>query len=409
MTISYPATRLLSTLTLFLITLAPSAAQPVANPNYEIFPGPEQISHDVSALGGDEARYYKKFIDYIAPNGKPIRIVAQEDVTDEQLLGAYGILSFYLTPVPGSAFGADKTDVANHIANSRQIINMPNGGDGSQPEEIVTGQPLYAREFPMEGTRAYLENDWDQRNAGFEEILHFVHDFGIGTVNGEGALKPAYQSQIFDATENALAKKLWGHDSAETREWINDLREEGSLEQEYLAALIDSYYGLWGAWQETPGGMWGIYVAKTREDIARKDPQGYALIDKFFPQYLTYMARIDAGFSGTFLMHRDPKHAYTHKSQYLLKARLTGSKNANLVGNDADNVMMGNGGKNILDGLAGNDVVQFSGPRANYEIDMDNKDVVVTDTTGVDGTNVLRNIEILRFRDADVAAHDIQT
>ena len=32
----------------------------------------------------------------------------------------------------------------------------------------------------------------------------------------------------------------------DTSDWIDELRDEGSLTQEYLASVIDSYYGLWG-------------------------------------------------------------------------------------------------------------------------------------------------------------------
>jgi hypothetical protein len=48
---------------------------------------------------------------------------------------------------------------------------------------------------------------------------------------------------------------------------LKELTKENSLSQEYLASLVDSYYGLWGAWTESNShGMWGIYIAKTREE-----------------------------------------------------------------------------------------------------------------------------------------------
>lgn len=48
------------------------------------------------------------------------------------------------------------------------------------------------------------------------------------------------------------------------------MSREGSLEQEYIVSVIDSYYGLWEPWTEGTGGMWGSYVAKTRYEIAEK-------------------------------------------------------------------------------------------------------------------------------------------
>ena len=56
---------------------------------------------------------------------------------------------------------------------------------------------------------------------------------------------------------------------------VDELEAEGSLAQEYIASVIDSYYGLWGPWDEAEGGMWGIYVAKTRDEMTRVDPAGH--------------------------------------------------------------------------------------------------------------------------------------
>ena len=67
-----------------------------------------------------------------------------------------------------------------------------------------------------------------------------------------------------------------------------------------MASVIDSYYGLWGAYTGEYG-MWGGYIAKTREDILVKDTQGAELMNnKFFHPYLTYNARIDESFTGEF-------------------------------------------------------------------------------------------------------------
>ena len=46
--------------------------------------------------------------------------------------------------------------------------------------------------------------------------------------------------------------------------------------------------------------MWGIYIAKTRDDIRTKDAKGIGIVEKFFHPYLTYVAEIDSGFQGTF-------------------------------------------------------------------------------------------------------------
>ncbi|PIE77474.1 MAG: hypothetical protein CSA15_12780, partial [Candidatus Delongbacteria bacterium] len=96
----------------------------------------------------------------------------------------------------------------------------------------VTGQPLYQNEIQVEGHSWYMNQNYQHRDAAFEEILHFVHDNGIG-VDGNGTFRgalPAYQKEIKAAQKNALANNLWGigQDS-----WIKELTKENSLSQEY--------------------------------------------------------------------------------------------------------------------------------------------------------------------------------
>ncbi|MGB3863749.1 MAG: hypothetical protein WA915_16850, partial [Candidatus Aminicenantaceae bacterium] len=83
--------------------------------------------------------------------------------------------------------------------------------------------------------------------------------------------------------------------------------------------------------------------------------------------------------------------------------------NANLTGNDYDNVLTGNDGNNILMGGAGNDTLEggggkdtavFSGSRSEYIIKIHNGDSKVADNKpGRDGEDSLKNIEILKFSD----------
>ena len=56
--------------------------------------------------------------------------------------------------------------------------------------------------------------------------------------------------------------------------------------------------------------------------------------------------------------------------------------------------------REVLNGVGGTDTAVFSGVRANYTVDFNaDRSVTVTDTTGVDGVDTLRNIEKLRFTD----------
>ncbi|MCT4620090.1 MAG: hypothetical protein N4A62_11950 [Marinisporobacter sp.] len=382
----------------------------ISNPNYKRYVSEKDISRDTSKLGGVYKKYYSKYIQYMAPNGKPITIVAQDQVTDEQVLKAYNQLSFYLED-----FGAyKKGHVANKMAENSAVLVMPNGADGKSdiPEEAVQGQPLYQMEVPTVGSKWYTKNDYEHRDAAYEEILHMVHDYGIGIKSNPGAL-PDLQKEIYKAMKSSLPKNksdwgkkgLWGLDS---KDWLLELEKEGSLEQEYLASVVDSYYGLWAPYTENDGGMWGIYTSKTREDIKKNDPMGYKIVSEFLPSSITYMARVDSEFSGTFKMYYDEKEPYTHKSKYLKNARLLGNKNTGLIGNSESNILMGNSGNNEIDGKEGVDIVQFAGKSENYKIELKDNIAIIEDQLNGDGKDTLKEIEILRFTDKDILVKDLK-
>ncbi len=347
-------------------------------------------------MGKLYTKNFNRYTKVTTPNGGSIHIVAQDKLTDEQIIRCRSVLEFYLTNYPGSKYGADKSAVANKMADNNAILCLLNGqDDGKNPVgNKVTGQPLYQNEIQVEGHSWYMNQNYEHRDATFEEILHFVHDNGIGVDNNGkpsaiGAL-PAYQTDIRAAQKNALSNKLWGmgQDS-----WIKELTAENSLSQEYLASVVDSYYGLWGAWTEsTTNGMWGFYVGKTRADIKTDDPMGYALMDnKFFHPYLTYNARIDSALNGNFSLKFDKSKPYTHHSRYLKDVTLLGSNNNTVTVNELDNNITGNSGINT---------VIFSGKHSEYTIKTSDGVTTVTDkTTDRDGTNTLSKIEKLQFTD----------
>ncbi len=372
----------------------------IENANYINYVNEDNIIRDVTKLDKKYEKHFSKFIQYIAPNNKPITIIAQDQVSDEQLLKAYNILDFYLT----NHKDYDMKKAANLMAENGALLMMPNGADGqsSISESILTGQPLYQMEVPVTGSDWYINNDYEHRDASYEEILHLVHDYGIGTSTNAGAM-PYLQRTIKKAMENALPenkedwgqKGLWGLGSAS---WLKELSREGSLEQEYIVSVVDTYYGLWQPYTDTDGGMWGIYIAKSREEVKVKDPNGLQAVESFLPKYFTYMDRISPKFEGTFHMQINEDIPYTYKSQYIINAQLTGSNNSNLIGNDKDNILIGNSGNNIIDGKDGVDIVQFSGSRDEYIIEKDK----ITDKLNRDGVDQLINIEMLRFTDQDI-------
>ncbi|MCH2148438.1 MAG: hypothetical protein MK095_03305 [Phycisphaerales bacterium] len=346
---------------------------------------------------------FTKYAEVIAPNGKSIRIIAQPGVRNIAVARARNLLQFFLTDVPGSRYGADKSAVANAMADNRAMLMMPEGRHIEGREPHVNAQPLFEDETPVDGSTWYLQSDWDHRDAGFEEIFHLVHDAGIGTFQ-PGAL-PAYQEALDAEARASIKDGRWGISiDPGVQDWLEELEEEDSLAQEYIASVIDTYYGLWAAFDERPGGMWGIYCAKTRDELDTKDPRGRALLEAFLPPMMNgYEALIDPDFTGTFLLTYDTNHPYTHKSRWYVDARLTGTNNSNLTGNASDNTLTGNAGDNMLDGGPGTDTAMFRGPRSDYTIERLERGTRVQDAQhDRDGTDTLINIEHLRFADGTI-------
>lgn len=385
------------------------APTPAPAPTTACLDAATAAEHAITAVPQSATKLFRdtfcKYTVITAPNGKVIEFFAQNQISDEQMIRARSILAYYLENVPGSRYGSDKTAVINAMANNNARLVLLNGSDDGTNSFNGAGQPLYDSELVVEGSAAYINNDYpNHRDAAFEEILHLMHDTGIGTSgpNGTPAALPAYTAVLDKARENAMQKKRWPTASVDagTAQWIEELRAEGSLSQEYLASVIDSYYGYWGAYTAKAGGMWGIYAAKTRADVARLDPMGLAAVKDYFNPYVTYTARIDPSFQGTFSLSYDAANPYTHKSQYLVHAQLLGSNNSNLTGNAADNRLAGNAGTNRLDGLAGNDSAVFKGPYSGYSISVSGAEVIVQDAVANrNGVVTAVNIENFVFSD----------
>ena len=330
---------------------------------------------------------FDRYAEVLAPNGKPIRLYAQPGVQPLAFIRARNLLRFFLTDVADSMYGTDKGAVANAMADNDAVLVMPEGAHEEGNEPNVPAQPLYEHETPIDGSAWYLDNDFEHRDAALEEIFHLVHDTGIGT-DFPGAL-PDYQAALLAEAMAALEGGRWGIPiDPQVSEWIEELAAENSLAQEYIAAVIDSYYGLWGPW-DGEGGMWGLYIARTRDEVYALDPAGAALLEAFLLEALDYEARLDPSLTGTFSMRFDAAQPYTHKSQYLVQATLTGDADADLEGNAYDNTLRGNAGDNLIDGGEGSDWVVYCSPRAEYTVEVQGEEVHVE---GPDGHDVLVGI-----------------
>ena len=393
----------------------PASSQAVTLPEIDISASPNGIvllPENVPSVFKD---VFTKYTKILAPNGKPIHMLAQAGWTEDQIKKARNVLKFILTDYPGSAYGNDKTAIANAMADKRATMVFFNTEPDLRkalrgPLGRVTDlsmQDLRANENPAEGTNDYMNHI--TRDASFEEIWHLVHDYGIK------ATLPDMLAEMQEANDRA-AEKGW-------RAWPDDEPQEHP--NEYVGVLIDNYYDLWTVRpkkyegrdigpEDVPEGKshFGRYFANSRAKMKEQDPGGYILIQKFFPPYLTYTPELPESFEGTFSLKFDVSLVYTYKSQHLVNIALTGSNSANLTGNDYDNVLAGNAGDNILqggagndqlDGGAGNDTAVFSGVFSEYRITKSGGKITVEDNEPQrDGIDILKNIETLKFSDKEV-------
>jgi len=76
------------------------------------------------SLGRMYIKNFNRYTKVTTPNGGAIHIVAQSNITNEQIVRCRSILEHYLRNYPGSKYGSDKTAVANKMAKN----NASGGG-----------------------------------------------------------------------------------------------------------------------------------------------------------------------------------------------------------------------------------------------------------------------------------------
>ncbi len=345
---------------------------------------PSQFS-DYSKAG------YNRYVAVKAPNGKSIHILIMDQLSDYQIVKAVNVLNHYLTPVVGTKYGDkdSKRDIANAMADNGAVLKLMNYHDEPRYNDDLDGQPLFEEEIQVEGGDWYIQQDYeDHRDASYEEILHLVHDYGIGVLNApEGGVTalPEFQREF-----NTIQKQALNQSYMPPEDTLKEWQQEVSVDQEYFAAVIDSYYGLWGAYSGK--GMWDLYSVKTRSDFSTEDPDALYITEQIFSPTLTYDAYIADTFTGTFKMRYDAIEPYTHHSQYLTKLTLTGSKDTNIELNGHNNRLTGNTGINT---------VIVHGARSEYHIhDLGEGKIQLNDMLiDRDGMNILINIEKIQFTD----------
>ncbi len=347
-------------------------------------------------------KVFDRYTKTIAPNGKPIHIVAEKGYTDKQVVYARKILENHLTNVPGSLYGSDKSATANAMADNSAILTLFFSTESMRTERArqlfrsgVSAQDLRAYETIIEGTLEYMDNSRPVRDASYEEILHLIQDYGINHAD------PVLSEKLWTAYRDALAKGLYTLEDTETNE--------------YFICGLEAYFDLWRHDPSGDGTREGEYMPLTRTELREKDPAMYEIIEEYFGKTWQYTADIDSDFEGTFSLSYDENLTYTNKSQYLKDARLTGSNNSNLIGNDFQNILIGNRGDNVItpkkgfdivDGGDGTDTVVFPGNYEDYSIGKQYGCLVVLSEP--ESEHQLKNVEIIKFDDRSINVSDIK-
>ena len=358
----------------------------------DISSSPDGVVQLPSSVSSVFTNVFDRYTKIMAPNGQAIHLLLQSNVTNEMGARAREVMRFYLTDVPGSQYGADKTAIMNRMGNweaalcyfntessANQAFNGPFGNAN------VFAQDLYATETVVEGSNFYFNNN--RRDATFEEVFHLVHGAGIQPI------LPAFHTEITNATNAAIAANIYNPPPS----WELPPADRPF---EYIISIIDVYYGYWAHDPDNDGTAFhGEYIFQTRVDIVAGDPAGVTAMRKFLPEFFTADLTCAGSMSTTFHLDRVPTLEYTFKSQYMDRARLSGTNASHLMGNDRDNILEGNAADNDLDGGDGTDTAVFKGPLAEYVL----SGAVVTDTqSNRDGSDTLDDIEFLQFSDQTV-------
>ena len=344
----------------------------------------------------------ERYTHILAPNGDVIPILIQDELTVDQILHARRVLGSYLTDIPGSTWGNNKAPITNAMALSNAILFLLNDEDEYENPDLwelmdagVDGQDLLGTEIFPEGSGPYMNSS--ERDATYEEVLHFVHGFGIQ--NALSAMQNAIMGAMSYAIGNDFYNPLW------------DLPEEDQ-DEEYLAMGLECYFGIWA--HDPNGDGWcgdHEYAFNTRDEMEAGDPALFGIIEGFLGDVWEYTAHLPEGLSGDFTLSWTDDHAYSNRSQYLTDIVLSGTNTINLTANAYRNIIMGNDGSNlifgggdddIIDGYGGVDRAIYTGDYGEYAVllpaEWNDSNLVVMDLVpDRDGMDSLFHFEELEF------------
>ncbi len=393
----------ITTLLATLALAAPAAAgrDPVRIPDLDT----SRSSNGIVNLPSDTAqpilRVFQRGTVVRTAHGDPIHILAQRGVSPLVTQQVRSALKEVLAPVRGSAWGEDKRAVAQALADQPAVLmifrsqaSVPEWRPGTLAGTKLSGMALLADTVYLEGDpRTDVPGNPDEALAA---AVRLVYEFGIPEA------LPAFAERMERATADAIERGVL--DAAAFDGYT--LRQIAAV---HLATALEVSYGMW---QGAGRPARGFYAPTTRAELTSLDPVVADLVHAFFLPYRQGERLVWPGFGDAYSL--DPKAQPAHAPRRSLIANLTlvGGQDAALEGNGLDNRLVGNAGDNDFRGLAGDDVIlggqgldtaSYRGFVDQYHVEIEGDLVYVIDLApGRDGSDVLRDIEILRFRDAEI-------
>ena len=338
----------------------------------------------------------------VAETGDFIPILIQDNFTVDQITHVKKVLESYLVDVEDGEWGSNKAMISNAIGATNAILLLLNDEDEYENPNVwslmdsgARGQDLLSTEVFPEGSVEYMNSS--RRNATYEEVLHFVHNYGIQIAN------PTMQNEILSAMELAVESGYYNP--------LSDLPND-DWDEEYLAMGLECYFGIWSH-DPSGNGFCGDqeYPFIDRAAMLDGDPILYNIINGFFGSHWNYQAQLPDNFSGNFHLSLQPFLDYTYRSQYLANIKLAGSNNVSIYGNEFDNQVIGNAGNNLFYGYQGDDNFRglggqnraiFSGGITEYDIvqSVENSETIVSVIdyeSNRDGTDLYLDVEEFDF------------
>ena len=380
------------------------------------FQNPQRIVDLPTGIHRGLNRHFKKYTNVFAPNGGTIHFIAMDGWSNDRIIRARKVMEHFLQDVPDRQWG-DKTALANAMANNHAtMVLLNNSRDMDRVMPAVENlnlqlQDLRANESPFEGEADYMKHE--TRDAAYEEVFHLIHASGV-----LDAMK-GYDREIRKLAKQATAADLWNYDEPNMP----------GNHFEYIICVYDNYLDLWQTKptmmegrrmgkQQEGRSFHGEYKADERANTRTADPQGFAMIEKFNPNHITYSPELPADFQGTFSLAAGANDRYSSKAKHLLNATLCGNGtsaltgnrlNNRLVGNQGNNLLTGHGGDDSLFGGGGEDTAVYRGPKSQYTISKTGNLISVYDSmVNRDGYDVLCEVETLKFLDQEIETKTIR-